>query len=73
MQLTINSTRGNFPSLHFPSPETWKIMTPLSWHLSNISLTGLETMRLLAQKKQTKRKEKGKERKKIQNIFASIC
>ena len=30
-------------------------------------------MRLLAQKKQTKRKEKGKERKKIQNIFASIC
>ena len=35
--------------LNFPRQRTRKIMTPLSYHLSNLLLIALETMQLLAQ------------------------
>ena len=47
VQLTINLTRGNL-ELNFPRPKgSREIKTPLSYHLSNLTLIALEAMRLL--------------------------
>ena len=47
MHLRINLTRGNLRGYIFLVKRTRKIMTPLSYLSSNLSLIAFETMRLL--------------------------
>ena len=47
MQLRINLNRDNLKSKTFLAQRTRKIMTPLSYHSSNLLLIAQATMRLL--------------------------